>query len=37
MNSNTKVYLDQIVEDMNLLRKKMFWEMDSKAMATMPH
>lgn len=34
MNTSTKVLLDQIVEDMNLLRKKMFWETDSRAMAT---
>lgn len=34
MNSNTKRLLDQIVEDTNLLVKKMFWETDSYAMAT---
>lgn len=34
MNTNTKTLLDQIVEDMNLLKKKMFWEMDSRALAT---
>lgn len=34
MNSNTKNLLDQIVEDMNQLKKKMIWEMDSHAMAS---
>ena len=34
MNSCTQDFLDQIVEDMNLLRKKMIWEADSYAMAT---
>lgn len=34
MNTSTKTLLDQIVEDMNLLKKKMFWEMDSRALAT---
>lgn len=34
MDTNMKALLDQIVEDMNLLQKKMFWEMDSSAMAT---
>lgn len=34
MNANTKNLLDQIVEDMNQLKKKMFWEMDSRALAT---
>lgn len=34
MNSNTMILLDQIVEDMNLLKKKMFFEMDSHALAT---
>lgn len=34
MNSNTKELLDQIVEDMNRLRKKMFFEMDPRALAT---
>lgn len=34
MNSNTKILLDQIVEDMNRLKWKMFWEMDSHALAT---
>ena len=34
MNSGTQNLLDQIVEDMNLLKKKMIWEADSHAMAT---
>ena len=35
MNASTKMFLDQIVSDMNLLKKKMIWEMDSYAMATL--
>lgn len=34
MNVCTQNLLDQIVEDMNLLKKKMIWEADSYAMAT---
>lgn len=34
MNSQTQDFLDRIVEDMNLLKKKMLWEADSYAMAT---
>lgn len=34
MNSQTQNMLDQIVDDMNLLKKKMIWEADSYAMAT---
>lgn len=34
MNSGTKILLDQLVEDMNRLRKKMYFEMDSRALAT---
>ena len=34
MNLHTQNLLDQIVEDMNLLKNKMFWEADSYAMAT---
>lgn len=34
MNSQTQNLLDQIVEDMNLLKKKMIWEADAYAMAT---
>lgn len=34
MNSQTINLLDNIVEDMNLLKKKMIWEADSYAMAT---
>lgn len=34
MNVGTQNLLDQIVEDMNLLKKKMIWEADSYAMAT---
>lgn len=34
MNSQTQNFLNQIVEDMNLLKKKMLWEADSYAMAT---
>lgn len=34
MNSRTQNFLDAIVEDMNLLKKKMIWEADSYAMAT---
>lgn len=34
MDSKTKTLLDQIVEDKNLLKKKMLWEMDSNALAT---
>lgn len=34
MNSNTQYLLDQIVEDMNQLRKKMLFEADSRALAT---
>lgn len=35
MNSRTQEHLDQIVEDMNLLKKKMIWEADAYAMATL--
>lgn len=34
MNTNTRNLLDQIVEDMNLLKKKMVFEADSYALAT---
>lgn len=34
MNVQTQNLLDQIAEDMNLLKKKMLWEADSYAMAT---
>ncbi len=34
MNSKTQNFLDQVVEDMNQLKKKMIWEADSHAMAT---
>lgn len=34
MKTNTKYILDHIVEDMNLLSKKMFWEADTFALAT---
>lgn len=34
MNTRTQYLLDQIVEDMNLLKKKMLWETDPRAMAT---
>lgn len=34
MNIQTQNLLDQIVEDMNQLKKKMIWEADSYAMAT---
>lgn len=34
MDFHTKTLLDQIVEDTNLLRKKMFFEADSNALAT---
>lgn len=35
MNSQTQNLLDNIVEDMNLLKKKMLWEADALAMATL--
>lgn len=35
MNASTNALLDQIVADMNALKKKMFWEADSYAMATL--
>lgn len=34
MNPHTQNLLDQIAEDMNLLKKKMIWEADAYAMAT---
>lgn len=34
MNTKTQDLLDQIVEDMNMLKKKMIWEADAYAMAT---
>lgn len=34
MNSQTKKIVEQIVEDTNQLKKKMFWEADPKALAT---
>ena len=34
MNSQTKKIVEQIVEDTNQLKKKMFWEADPRALAT---